>query len=220
MKRRIRLTVTVVVILVVTIFGGIKKKSYTNIVAGDYFSTVQVAELPGEMAAGTCEELENQLPEVPVILRVTAIDEIEHFFGGSRQKVSVNEVYRGEKMNVGEELYLYSAHWRLNATEDPAVLGRGFVNIMDTGVEYLVFLTGQVEDLYGNTPVCQLYDDALIAPVFCCESRKNEIIPTNGETTYVSYEKVKNNEFFGEDEMAVEAFEQLKEKMLAKYPKK
>lgn len=60
----------------------------------------------------------------------------------------------------------------------------------------------------------------MIAPVFCYESRKNEIIPTNVETTYVSYEKVKNNEFFGEDEMAVEAFEQLKEKMLAKYPKK
>lgn len=40
MKRRIRLTVTVVVILVAAIFGGIKKKSYTNIVAGDYFSTV------------------------------------------------------------------------------------------------------------------------------------------------------------------------------------
>lgn len=220
MKRRIRLTVTVVVILAAAIFGGVKKKSYTNIVAGDYLSTAEVAELPGEMAVSTCKELENQLPEVPVILRVTAIDEIEHFFGGSRQKVVVSEVYRGEEIDAGEELYLYSAHWRLNTTENPAVLGRGFVNIMDTGVEYLVFLMGEVEDLYGDAPVYQLYDDALIAPVFCYESRNNEIVPTGEETTYVSYAKVKNNEFFGEDETAVEAFEQLKATMLAKYPKK
>ena len=99
------------------------------------------------------------------------------------------------------------------------MLGRGFVNIMDTGVEYLVFLTGEVEDLSGDTQVYQLYDDALIAPVFCYESRSNEIVPTNGETTYVLYAEVKNNEFFGEDETAVEAFEQLKETMLEKYPK-
>ena len=132
----------------------------------------------------------------------------------------VSEVYRGEEIDAGEELYLYSAHWRLNTTENPAVLGRGFVNIMDTGVEYLVFLMGEVEDLYGDAPVYQLYDDALIAPVFCYESRNNEIVPTGGETTYVSYAKVKNNEFFGEDETAVEAFEQLKATMLEKKKKK
>lgn len=73
-----------------------QKESYTNIVAGDYFSTVQVAELPGEMAAGTCEELENQLPEVPVILRVTAIDEIEHFLEGAVRKY-LSMKYIGEK---------------------------------------------------------------------------------------------------------------------------
>ncbi|MGN0142677.1 MAG: hypothetical protein ACI4AD_10650 [Roseburia sp.] len=218
MKSRILLIVTSGIVLAAGLFGAMKKKSYTNLTAEDYLSLVQVAELPGKMAVSDCANLEETLPQMPVIIRVEAVKEMEHLFGVSRQKVCVREVYQGDGIVAGDEIYLYSNHWNLALTGDPYTIERGFINIMDIGTQYLAFSTGQTEDLYSDTPSYQLYDDSLIAPLFCYENKENQISETNGMTTYVPYVKVRDNEFFGEDEEAVRAFEQLKEKLLLTYP--
>lgn len=223
MKTGFRLAVplTAGVIFAAAVFGIVKKQSYTNLTEQkNYMEQLQVAEIPAKLAVRSCSELALKLPEVPIILRVQAEEKIEHLFQAGRQKVCIQEVYAGEGVEEGEEVYLFSDHWRLSLTGEPDSVERGFVNVMEVGAEYLVFVTGQVQGLDTAVPVFELYDDSFIAPVFCYEDRDNVIIPVGEESTYVSYKDVRNNEFFAETEEALQAWEELKEKMISAYGKK
>ncbi|MBO5056193.1 MAG: hypothetical protein J6C64_07560 [Lachnospiraceae bacterium] len=216
----IAVSLTAGVILAAAAFGIVKRQSYTNLAEqGNYMEQLQVAEIPEKLAIRSCSELAEKLPDAPIILRVRAEEEIEHLFQTGRQKVHIQEVYAGESLKTGEEIYLFSEHWRLSLTGEPDSIERGFVNVMEVGTEYLVFAAGQVQGLDTAVPVFELYDDFLIAPVFCYEDRDNVIVPVGEESTYVPYRDVKNNEFFAETEKALLAWEELKEKMISAYGK-
>lgn len=64
----------------------------------------------------------------------------------------------------------------------------------------------------------KLYDDFYIVPVFCYEKCQNAVILITGDTTYVSYKDVADNEFFVASEGALQMVENLKEQMLQLYP--
>lgn len=216
--RRLMIPLTAGVILAAAALGIVKKQSYTNLTEqGSYMEQLQVAEIPEKLAIRSCSEMALELPDAPIILRVRAEAEIEHLFQTGRQKVYIQEIYKGEGVKEGEEVYLFSDHWRLSLTGEPDSVERGFVNVMEVGTEYLVFITGQVQGLDVAAPAFKLYDDFLIAPIFCYEDRDNVIVPTGKETTYVSYKDVRNNEFFAETEEALQAWEELKEKMISAY---
>ena len=90
---------------------------------------------------------------------------------------------------------------------------------MVPGKEYLVFLSGKAENLDGAEDIYRVYDESFISPVFSYDTYENVIAPVKGESTYVPYESVKNNEFFGCTEKTLESMNQIKEKMLAMYGK-
>lgn len=219
MKNYILFFLTAGIILAAALFGMIKRRTYTNLQEQEnYLEQLQVAELPEEIAENTCTLMRQSLPEANIILRVKVTGEIEHLFGVDRQKVCIQEVYTGSELEEGTEIYLISRHWKLALTGDPHSLERGFVNILSVGSEYLVFAQQVVESLEEGIPIVKLYDDFYLTPVFCYENRINVIFPTTGETTYVPYGKVKNNEFFIESERALQILETFKEELLAMYP--
>lgn len=90
---------------------------------------------------------------------------------------------------------------------------------MKEGKEYLVFVTEKVRTDSETLPVYRLYSNSMITPVFCYEDMENVIIPVGEGPTYVPYSQVKDNEFFSADEEGLEAWNSLKQKMLAAYPK-
>lgn len=141
------------------------------------------------------------------------------FFATSRQKVRVEEVYAGNGLQKGDEIYLTSSQWRIVVELQPSALECSFVNIMKEGKEYLVFVTEKVRTDSETLPVYRLYSNSMITPVFCYEDMENVIIPVGEGPTYVPYSQVKDNEFFSADEEGLEAWNSLKQKMLAAYPK-
>lgn len=90
---------------------------------------------------------------------------------------------------------------------------------MKEGKEYLVFVTEKVKTNSETLPVYRLYSNSMITPFFCYEDMENVIIPIGEGPTYVPYSQVKDNEFFSADEEGLEAWNSLKQKMLAAYPK-
>jgi hypothetical protein len=69
-----------------------------------------------------------------------------------------------------------------------------------------------------DTPVYRLYDETRTTPVFCYETIENVIIPTReGESTYVPYEQVRDNEFFANDKETLDAWDGLKGMMIRRY---
>lgn len=89
---------------------------------------------------------------------------------------------------------------------------------MEAGTEYLVFAEAVNEDMETGVPLVKLYDDFHIAPVFRYEEHQNVIMPVSGDTTYVAYTDVMNNEFFVTSEEALQTVENLKSQMLNLYP--
>ena len=201
-------------------FGIAKRQTYTDLTKQeDYLDRLMVAELPESIAVSTCEDMMKGLPDAPVILRVEVTGEIEQLFMASRQKAIVREIYAGDGIEKDEEVYLFSDCWGMSLDGGFNSIERRFVNILDVGTEYLVFAGEVAEIPETDLKSVKLYDeDFLISSIFCYEERQNTILPTSGDTTYVPYKDVRENEFFVTTEKALQSVEELKSEMLRLYP--
>lgn len=220
MKYRIFLCVIAVILIGFGILGIVTRQSFTDLSHEEnYLELLQVAEIPGGTCITNCQRLAEALPEVPIVLRVSAVGELENLYAFSRQKVAVQEIYAGDGIAVGDEIYLISNSWGLILESDCQAIQRGFVNVLRVGVDYLVFISKQATTplLPQDVPYYQLYSDDLIAPVFCYEESENTIVTPIGITTYVPYTKVKNNEFFVTTEERLQAWLNLKSELLLQY---
>ena len=222
MKNRVYTIVIILVITAAALFGTYKRQTYTDYSSmPDYLNYFAVAQLSESMAATECEKLENALSDVPIILKVHAVEPLENLFRVSRQKVQIDEIYKGTGLNVGKDIYIIHNRWKLNTTIEPASIERGFVNVLKENEEYLIFLSEKVEPLVEeDAPVYRLAEEGVIVPVFSYEEHEN-VIAELGEyeySTYVRYESVKDNEFFAVTKAGMENMLSLKRKMLELYP--
>lgn len=219
-KIRISVCFTVLLTLILAVFGWSYKDSYTNVTSEpNYLDSMVVAEIPETFAIEDCNALLDSLPQAEYIFRVTPSGSYEQLFGIGQQKVVVQEVYSGGDVQQGQEIYITSRRWNLFLYDGEKSIERGYVNIMRSGADYLVFCTEIVEVENQDITVFRLYDESYIAPVFCYENIENKVIEPSGETTYVPYTSVADNEFFACTEATVNAWSELKDKMIELYPK-
>ena len=199
------------------VYGGYTRSTLTDYTSGENWKdNFVVAGLLDSFGIEFCEQMKEYLPRVPYILRVEVLEDLEVLFGAAQQKVAVKQVYAGEGLEVGQEIYLSRSGWGISFVQ-PYSIERQYVNIMEVGREYLVFLSDPLDKLTGDLPVFSLFGDTIIAPAFCCDEIENTIAPIEGDTLYVAYDQVKENEFFGADQAALDAWAQTKQKLLEMY---
>jgi len=218
LKFKIHLIIITVIVAGFAILGLSKRSSYTNITAEeDFMNDFYVAEIPTSLAANDCLSLKASLPESPVILKVIPVDSPENFFAGRQQKVTITHVYAGDGLKVGDEIYITTYRGQVDMQEHAIMTG--FVNDMKKSEEYLVFLTEPIGISNDKiTPVFYLQMGSYINPVFSLAAHDNVIYPVSGDTTYVPYSEVSENEFFATEQEGLDAFLELKEEMLALFP--
>ena len=108
MKMRILTAVTMVILIGAAAFGLVKRQTYTDLCREEnYLDGLYVAEAISPLTENSCSDLEQELPGVPYILRVSPAGEFENLFATSRQKVRVEEVYAGNGLS-GELLLSFS----------------------------------------------------------------------------------------------------------------
>lgn len=209
---------TIVVIVIAAIWGISKRPSYTNVIStDDFLEQMVVAELPEELAANICNEMEDVLAGTPIILRVKSMKDMEYFFMSGIQRVLVKEIYKGNEIQVGQELYLNFPRWSIIMTEEYDTVQCGFVNVMKENREYLVFLNNPYEGLNGEK-VYPFMVDGYVVPMFCYTDSENVIISVDeGSPTYVPYSLVKENEFFVTSENALQTLLKFKSRIIDKY---
>ena len=102
MKMRILTAATVVILIGAAAFGLVKRQTYTDLCSEEnYLDRLYVAEAISPLTENSCSDLEQELPGVPYILRVSPAGEFENLFATSRQKVQVEEVYAGNGLQKG-----------------------------------------------------------------------------------------------------------------------
>lgn len=220
MKRGILFIITAGVILAAGIWGYSKKQTYTDITSEEnYLDKMYVALLPEELTISDCKRLEEEMQHAPIVVKGKAIGTREEVFGTSQQKIEITKVFRGEDLQIGNEIYVCSENDNIIFWDEINTAECSFVNVMKKEKEYLVFLSGEIKTPYIQLPVYKYYGDTLILPAMCYddENMEQKIVPIGKENTYVPYLEVKNNEFFGVTEKAHEAWRQLKDKMFEVY---
>lgn len=200
-------------------FGVFFRFSYTNVTAEEnYLDKLQVGVLPEDLCINSCQSMAQRLPGTPNILRVSPVDEIENQFGRSCQRVVVRQVFAGNEVSEGEEIYITCDRWSVFIREDGWAIERGYVNILREDSDYLVFLLTNSGVENRGLPVYFLNMDEFIAPVFCYEDIPSIAVTPTGRDLYVDYSQVKNSEFFAMSQTGLDAWCALKQKMIESYP--
>ena len=212
------------------VYGGYIRTTLTDYTEEGNWEEYQVAPMPEAAGLDKVRVMREYLPESPYILRVEVLGDLELTNGIGQQKVKVAQVYAGDGLETGQEFYLYDYAWNVGFFERYKSLERGYVNVMEVGREYLVFVTEEIDTLGSSLPVYRCCGGVVsetgevigfgITPVFCYDHIHNEVaVPTGIGGTALPYAQVKDNEFFGTTPKVVEAWEQLKAEMLQKYPR-
>ena len=214
--KRITIVLTLLGIIFASAWGISNRFSYTNITESpDFMMHFQVAEMSENLLASVSEQMKTDLPSSPIVLRVTPIGTIDCLFKTNRQLVKVEEIYKGEDISVGDQIYLTRGSWRLFF--DDMTANMGFVNVMEEEKDYLVFIEGKIRALDSSERVYALADSILF-PVFCYDTKKSKVIPINTSPTYVPYSDVKENEFFVCSQEALDSILEIKNYFIDLYP--
>ena len=96
-----------------------------------------------------------------------------------------------------------------------------FVNEMEEGKDYLIFLEKKIDPLdKREQQAIYRVVESVITPVFGYEERENKIVDVSKSiSTYIDYELVKDNEFFVTSQKTLDGFMELKKQLLAQFPK-
>lgn len=189
---------------------------------------LRVAEFPEALVPTMAEQALKELPESPIIIRATAMAEKDYLFSLNLQKVSVQQVYRGEGIEPGDEVQIaLNTKFTINAqtiegmVADEKIAELHFVNEMEEGKDYLIFLGKKIDPLdKREQQAIYRVVESVITPVFGYEERENKIVDVSKSiSTYIDYELVKDNEFFVTSQKTLDGFMELKKQLLAQFPK-
>ena len=213
----------------IAIWGLCQKQTYTNLLSQpEALNMLRVAEFPEALVPTMAEQALKELPESPIIIRATAMAEKDYLFSLNLQKVSVQQVYRGEGIEPGDEVQIaLNTKFTINAqtiegmVADEKIAELHFVNEMEEGKDYLIFLEKKIDplDKREHQAIYRVVE-SVITPVFGYEERENKIVDVSKSiSTYIDYELVKDNEFFVTSQKTLDGFMELKKQLLAQFPK-
>ena len=213
--------ITILAILYVAVAGYslYGRMSYTNELEDPGEDTFQVAMLGDYADDNFFQDYEKKLEDAAVVLKVKATGERVYEAKSIGQGAVVEQVFRGDETLVGEKILLVGNYRLFFLEQDNGeilhAMNMGFVNYMQEGHEYLIFLQGQVESL-GMGVMYQLVP-GIISSIFDYE-KHDHVIPTDiKENNGIMYSQVAENEFFVDSEVLLHRLEELKIKQLEKF---
>ena len=213
MKMKIKMIclITGILFLISAAFGINCRKTFTHFDKLEYFN---IGELPGRIIPNFLKRESKVLEKSKYILKIAPLKGMEFDSLCTKQKVKVVKVFRGTDVKVGDEFYAIKADASLTCTE-PRDTNMNFVNELKEGQEYLAFFERKIK----TSAVFFITPPTTIPPFYSYKDRSNVIItiPKNAESTYVPYEKVKDNEFFVTDKKGLDNLNTFKKRMTEKY---
>ncbi len=215
MLNKLLSTLMIIALIAAIAIGLFFRQSYTNVTAQSNFmeNHFNVALWDLEIAPTLPQIMQEELPNSNIIIRAKSIGS-DYSFKSFKQNVEVLEIYRGEGLKKGEKIAITDHAWQLYFDDMTANLS--FVNLMQPGEEYLLFLDRKLENPYENN--IYLLPELIIPPIFNYQDM-DHVVVVPIDDLYVPYEKVKNNEFFVSSDEALQSLMEVKHILLQKYPR-
>ena len=226
MKIRYVAIITTLCVLTMLGYGLYQKTTYSNhnkeeTPLEDHF---YVGIFSDSMFDVQIETLLDNLDSQNYILAVRCNDPVFFRFGCATQNVTVEKVFAGSDMDAGAKFDILVSS---SLSEDEELLivngkssyfGTNFVNVMETGKVYLVFLDRKIENHDSSDLIYRFSDEFLIKPLFSYEEM--ESVPLSSETELsdlISYSSAKDSEFFLASQVSIDKMLALQEEFITKY---
>lgn len=223
MKTKIVVIITGVISLCVMIVGLIFKSSYKDFNQQDNaLDNFVVGIMTDELADVQIAKMYSELDNCNVIIAAECIEEPFFRFGCITEKVVIRDIFKGDNLEVGEEINIGRSSSCIFWEEEMLVnemptINMGFVRAMQPGKTYLIFLADE-KDMEGKERLYIQPARFLISPIFCYEETDSvpyESIDSKGN--YNEYKIAKDSEFFLSSEKSIEKIYELKKTLLSKY---
>lgn len=235
MKIKIIALITSCLFIVASIIGLITKNNYSNInLEETTLLNFHVALASEKTIEPQCEfilesiysENSNTYIEedfqVNIILRVEPIEDMDFIFMDTIQEVKVLEVYKGDNIIEGDVIKITSSSGSISLNYDRTseyinIVNMGFINELEIGEEYLVLLNGKVKTI--DQKIVYEAPSFLVTPFFSYSDTENSLPELeNNSDSYVAYSKVSQNEFFVQNENALNMLNELKTELIQMFP--
>lgn len=217
MRVRTIALLTAVLFAIAAVIGLVNRSSFTNYTA-EGLESFNVAVASDELIDRALDGIEADLSNSRYILRVRADSGMQYTFKCTEEPVTVLEVYKGDGVQVGEQIKIVRDNSRIFFDETREI-NMNFVNEMKAGDEYLVFLSTHLESKAINNQNVYMTSEFLITPIFSYSDRENTpVVPEDMSYTVVPYTEVENNEFFAVTQYGIDRLNELKAKLLEQYP--
>ncbi|MBM6897223.1 hypothetical protein H9X86_07545 [Pseudoflavonifractor capillosus] len=221
--RRIPLLLYLLAVVGFGIFGAVHRQSYPDITTQpDYLNQLSVAVLPDEACAMASQDMLERFPQTPIIARVTPISDLIPLFYVNQQKFRVQQVFSGEELSVGEEIWITDPSWCVLVDDVYRHFEGGYVAPPKQGQEYLVFLSRKLEvvDGWSDTPVYQLSGQGMISPLFCYQDLDTHVdtVPSGLLDSSVPFSEMSQCEFMTATQTGMDILMEAKHALLAQYP--
>lgn len=223
MKLRYVSAITMVILIISVSIGLYTRSTYTDYNTDENaMSNFAVAISREEVFGNQLDFIKETADDENIILAVKCEDTYTYRFGCTTQKVSVEKVFKGDDVNVGDTFHLAKYNSLISRSKDGNYNGKkyinmGYVNEMIVGKTYLVFLDRKIEK-EGYDTVYINSDKFIVSPIFCYDDIDNVPVELKeDDSNYVFYDEVKDNEFFIDSEKSNMKIKELKKELFLKY---
>lgn len=218
MKKRYTLGIYILVVCILLGIGLYSKCNYIDFnTEKKPLNNFTVGVLSNKLVDTSIEVFEESLEQNSIILAVKCEEKSKFYYRGATQKVKIEKVFKGENIKKGDEIEIQSIYSIFMETEEngnKSEANMNFVNEMQIGKIYLVFLDRKIK----NTSVYVPIEEGIMKPIFCYEQIKNKPCPSfSSEGNVAWYSDVSENEFFIINQKGIDKIEKFKEQLLKKY---
>ena len=138
------------------------------------------------------------------------------------QKVKIEHVFKGNDLKAGDVVEIAKYDSEIFNSDEMKINGKdcmnmGFVNEMNPGYIYLIFLDKKINTHDEKTTI-YITKDFIMSPIFCYNNIENKPCDIISEINYSAwYGDIKNNEFFLISENAINKMNEYKKKLISEY---
>lgn len=216
----IRLKYTIIIsailVLLVGIFGLSKRNTYIDITKRENpLDELKVAIFTDDLIeiVERQEFADSYQEESRYIVKVQCDSGVEIAHETTFQYALVEEVYKGEGLSTGDRIAIVPGGGSLSSGKMRML----FVNYMESGKEYLVFLEECIR-IPETKEIMYMPPGLIVTPVFDYDDTKeSRSQPYEGDRASTEYRNVKEYEFFAESEEGLEALRDLKRRLMEPY---
>lgn len=220
MKKKIIIGLSIILVVILAGVGVIFRMNVKNTYnTEEGRDDLYIAVMDKSIAEGPLDHQKEILQASPVIIKAKSLGGSEYVYKNLKQEVEVQQVIKGDgQISEGDRVYVVGTGERYTNQNGDKCVNCKFMNFMQAGDEYLIFLQEKVDwEVEDDIAVYSMNFDAITLQYVNLNKNQTEI--STNEERFQLYKDVKHLEFYTNDIEVLNKWNQIKSELIEEYIK-